>query len=267
VRHVLTVGGLATAVCACLLLFSSGAAARQVSGDTITVDGLASGGDSVIWHASGSRFKGISIGGSISRVTMIGDSTDRGATCKRTPTNGGGGCTFQPPRTSARFHTTWTGRIPTVGTGVASFAGGSKTQFTAPISAGKPSITHAHVGRVTDGRPDLGFIARQGAYAAEIRSFSVNLPTSMSMFMWGSITFAKSPKSPNWECHRDTRHKFTCNGPPKSIVTDVTKYPRLRVTKALAHEVMKKTVTVTIPIKVTDAHGHVTVIDQKITLH
>jgi hypothetical protein len=92
------------------------------------------------------------------------------------------------------------------------------------------------------------------------------------MYMWIKESFEKNykktPPSPNWECHGNTRHKFSCKGTPESVVKDVTKFPRIRVTKAFAQEVMQhKVTTVTIPIRVTDAQGHTTVIDEKISPH
>ena len=133
-RHPVAAGGLAIAACAFWLLLSGAASARQAS-NMIVVTGQLVNGNTIVFTANGTAFKGLSFhGGSNNSIVTISDPGDSNATCNLTPTNRGGGCQFTTPVTSATIHTTWTGTMPTVVPGIVIYFDSSTGTFTAPVT-------------------------------------------------------------------------------------------------------------------------------------
>jgi hypothetical protein len=139
VRRLVAAGGLAIVVCACLLLFSGAASARQADSLAVTGTRIPNSNNIQFQANDTSPFTGLDFeGGSNNSITAISDTSDPGATCNLTPTNNGGGCTFKTPVTSATILTTWNGTIPTVVYGIV-INGGSTAPFTAPVTMGTPA--------------------------------------------------------------------------------------------------------------------------------
>ena len=134
-------GAIALAACACGLLFSGAASARQAA-DPLTVTGAvlgpASNGTYVqFFTGNGPLMKQMSFsGGSNFHFAGVGWA---GAACQLTPANGGFSCTFSPPFPNLWVNTTISGTLPSAVTGTVVYADNSTGTFTAPITDGPPA--------------------------------------------------------------------------------------------------------------------------------
>jgi hypothetical protein len=178
----------------CGLLFSSAAAARQETTDTISVAGVVTGtsaGETTVeFTATGSPFTSLSFfGGSNWHFSAVSAAA---WSCGLTPTNGGAFCMSSTPATSYTVDGTISGPLPPEVDGEVGYADASTGTFVAKVTEG---ATKCHCAKLSAQFTGFNKQTRNTVFGFFLK-WKMHCTTGTEGGCVGQIKFAQAPKLP-----------------------------------------------------------------------